>query len=105
MTTQGTGIFVALDEENNSIVGTISVLIEHKFNRWGSRVAHLEDLAVHGDAQGKWVGTALIHTVIAYAKQQNCYKIILDADKDPTHVHYYEKFWFSNEWAYMKISF
>jgi glucosamine-phosphate N-acetyltransferase len=96
---------VALDEESDKIIGTVSVLIEHKFNRGWSRVAHLEDVAVHSDAQGKWVGTMLIQTAIAYAQEQTCYKIILDADKDPAHVHYYEKFWFTNEWAYMKISF
>jgi len=33
MTAQGTSIFVAIDEENDSIVGTVSLLIEHKFNR------------------------------------------------------------------------
>jgi glucosamine-phosphate N-acetyltransferase len=81
------------------------VLIEYKFNRGWSRVAHLEDVAVHPDAQGKWVGKSLIQTAIAYAQEQTCYKIILDADKDPAHVQYYEKFWFTNEWAYMKISF
>jgi hypothetical protein len=33
MTTQGTCVFVALDEESKKIIGTISVLIEYKFNR------------------------------------------------------------------------
>ena len=104
MTTQGTHIFIALNEESEKVIGTISVLIEHKFNRGWSRVAHLEDLAVHTDAQGKWVWKELIHTAIAYAKEKKCYKIILDADKDPAHVDYYKKFWFDNAWAYMKMS-
>ncbi len=101
MHAQGTTVFVALDD-TDGIIGTCSVLIEHKFNRWCSRVAHLEDLAVHPNAQGKWVGSSLINTTISYAQEQWCYKIILDADKDPAHVWYYQKFWFTSEWAYMK---
>lgn len=105
MTAQGTSIFVAIDEENDSIIGTVSVLIEHKFNRWWSRVAHLEDLAVHPTAQGKWVWSSLINTTMSFAQEQWCYKIILDADKDPTHISYYEKFGFVSCGAYMKKSF
>lgn len=105
MTAQGTSIFVAIDEENDTVIGTVSVLIEHKFNRGWSRVAHLEDVAVHPDAQGKWIGKQLVQKAIAHAKENHCYKIILDTDKDPAHVGYYEKFWFTHEWAYMKIAF
>lgn len=104
MSQQGTIVFVAIDELQ-WVVGTCSVLIEQKLNRGWSFVAHLEDLAVHPSTQGQWIGKALIQTAIDYARLQKCYKIILDADKDPAHVHYYEKFWFTNEWAYMKISF
>lgn len=100
---QWTKIFVAVDEFSG-IIGTCSILIEHKFNRGWSRVAHLEDLAVHAEHQGKSIGSKLVQQAIAYAKEQWCYKIILDADKDPSHVQYYEKFWFNNEGAYMKLA-
>lgn len=103
MNAQGTMVFVAIDEQS-WIIGTCSVLIEYKFNRWWSCVAHLEDLAVHPNAQGKWVGSWLIKTVLTYAEEQWCYKIILDADKDPAHVSYYEKFGFESCGAYMKIT-
>lgn len=101
---QWTMIFVAYNETTPAIVWTISVLIEHKLNRWWSRVAHLEDLAVHQNAQGQWVGRQLIMTAIDHAKTQNCYKIILDADKDPTHGDYYAKFWFEQAGIFMKMA-
>lgn len=101
---QGIQVFVALDDDTQKIIWTVSVLIEHKMNRWWSRAGHLEDLAVHPDAQGQWVGSALMRQAISFAQEQWCYKLILDADKDPAHVTYYEKFWFTNEGAFMKIS-
>lgn len=104
MESQGTKVFVAVDE-TKGIIGTISVLIEEKMNRWWSRVGHCEDLAVHPDAQGTWVGSALMNQAIDYAKAQWCYKLILDADKDPAHVGYYEKFGFEAKGAFMKLTF
>jgi len=71
-------IFVAL--EGNRVVGATTLLIEQKFIHDGGKVGHIEDVVVSKNVQGKGIGEKIVRFVLDYAKNQGCYKTILDCD-------------------------
>jgi glucosamine-phosphate N-acetyltransferase len=77
----GIKTYAALLEEE--VIGTASLFVEPKFLHSGGFVAHVEDVAVRPDYQGKGVGAAIMLHVEREAREAKCYKIILDcSDKN-----------------------
>lgn len=74
------------------VLATVRLIIEKKFYHDGASVAHIEDVATHPDYFGKGIAKALINRAIEKAKEENCYKIILDCFDDL--IVFYEKFGF-----------
>ena len=72
-------IFVAII--NNTLVGSITCLIEQKFIHNLAIYLHIEDFIVCPEYRGKGIGKALLKYVKDYSKNHNVYKIILDCDK------------------------
>ena len=83
-------IFVA--EIGDKIVGSTTLLIEQKFIHQGGKVGHIEDVVVSKENQGKGIGEKLISSVLDFAKQNQCYKTILDCNDDVK--EFYEKLGF-----------
>ena len=77
-----------LDEENN-IIGAITLIIEQKIIHNGQCVGHIEDFVVLEKEQQKGVGSLLLNHVVQIAEQNNCYKVILDCH--PLLENYYIK--------------
>ena len=86
-------IHVAVDD--NKIIGSTTLLIEQKFIHDGGLVGHIEDVVVRKDYEGKGVGMKLIRSLLACAKEKNCYKTILDCKDDVK--AFYEKIGFHGE--------
>lgn len=80
-------IFIA--KEFNKIIGTITILIEPKFIRNCSLVAHIEDVVVDSEYRSNGVGKTLVQMAIDYSKEKGCYKIILDCND--SNVEFYKK--------------
>lgn len=76
-------------EYNNKIIATTTLLLENKIIRQMGKVGHIEDVVVDNAFNGKNIGKRLISFVCEYAKNRNCYKVILDCDQDVT--KFYEK--------------
>lgn len=83
-------IFVAILD--GKVVGSTTMLIEPKFIHNGGKVAHIEDVVVTKEYQGKGIGEKLIRSLLDYAKKNNCYKTILDSSDDVK--PFYEKIGF-----------
>lgn len=93
-------IFVMEDGEGK-IIGTMALLIEEKFIHKLSSVGHIEDVVVDDEYRGKGLGKMLIDYGIKYAKDNGCYKIILNcADKNIT---FYEKCGFKSKNVEMSL--
>lgn len=75
-------IFVA--ELEGRIVGAITLLVEQKFIHSAGKVGHIEDVVVRKGFEGKGIGSVLVKTAIKKAKNEGCYKIILDCAKKNT---------------------
>lgn len=86
------GIHTLIAEKLGIIVGTTSIFFEQKFINSGGIVGHIEDVAVHPDAQGSGTGSMLVREAIDLAKQKGCYKVILDCADGV--IPFYEKLGF-----------
>ncbi|ADO67426.1 putative N-acetyltransferase [Cafeteria roenbergensis virus] len=71
-------IYIALI--NNMIVGSITFILEQKIIHNGKFVLHIEDLIVSKEVRGCGIASKLLDYSKNYAKNNNCYKIILDCD-------------------------
>jgi glucosamine-phosphate N-acetyltransferase len=85
-------IFVAVKNDDGEIVGSITLLIEQKFIHDGGKSGHIEDVVTRREYEGMGVGSALVSTALAFAKEKNCYKVILDCSEK--NVPFYEKIGF-----------
>ena len=70
--------FILVYEENNIIYGLITLLIEQKLIHSGKKVGHIEDLIVDKKKREKGIAKLLLLECISIAKNNECYKIILD---------------------------
>ena len=85
-------IFVAVKNDDGEIIGSITLLIEQKFIHNGGRAGHIEDVVTRKEYEGSGVGSALVNTALAFAKEKNCYKVILDCSEK--NLPFYEKIGF-----------
>src|SRR4051812_43392052 len=54
----GVRTVVAVEEEQ--VIGTASLILEHKFLHRGGTIGHIEDVAVHPAHEGKGVGKSVV---------------------------------------------
>tara|TARA_B100000424_G_scaffold57824_2_gene41889 strand:+ start:15368 stop:15835 length:468 start_codon:yes stop_codon:yes gene_type:complete len=71
------------------LVGSITILIEKKLIHSMGKVAHIEDVIVHENYRKKGLGKMLINKCIEYAKEKNCYKIVLYCEEE--NIDFYQK--------------
>jgi len=62
------------------VMGTGSLILEHKFIHRGGTIGHIEDVAVHPSHEGKGVGSAVVKAIVELARQSGCYKVILSCN-------------------------
>ena len=76
-------------EDNNKIIATGTILIEDKLIHGMSKVCHIEDIVICNTNRGMGLGKGLISFLINIAKDEDCYKVILNCKKE--YVGFYEK--------------
>jgi glucosamine-phosphate N-acetyltransferase len=87
--------YMVVCEENDVIIGTATLHIQHKLIRDGGIAGLIEDVAVREEFRGKNIGSELIQHLIDKSKELGCYKVILSCF--PERINFYEKNGFSNE--------
>lgn len=93
-------IFVAV-KEDNQLIGSITILIEQKFIHNGGKVGHIEDVVTRKEYEGMGIGKALVLKALDFAKENRCYKVILDCSK--SNVEFYKKIGFKEHEVSMRI--
>lgn len=88
---------------NYDIVATGTVFIESKIIHGGKSVAHIEDIIVHEKYRCKGIASVILESLKTYAKDNGCYKIILNCNDFVKSV--YEKCGFSQKGVQMSIYF
>lgn len=84
--------FVYVAILDGRVIGSTSMIIEPKFIHDGGNVAHIEDVVVSKEYQGKGIGEMLMQSLLELAKDNNCYKTILDCSDEVK--PFYEKIGF-----------
>ena len=90
-------------EEDNKIIATGTLLIEHKFIHNCSRIGHIEDIIVDKNYRGKGYGRKIVEKLLDKAEEFNCYKVILDCDIN--NKEFYEKLGFNHKNIQMSLYF
>lgn len=95
-------IVIAEDKNNHQVVGTATLLIEQKFIHDGGKAGHIEDVVTRKGYEGKGIGKEIMKELIKIAKENGCYKIILDCDEKV--INFYEKIGFRKHSIMMRIN-
>ena len=69
------------------IVASGTIIIEPKIIRAGKNVGHIEDIVVSKHMRGKGVSQQILHILKTIARENNCYKVILDCDNEVKNVY------------------
>jgi glucosamine-phosphate N-acetyltransferase len=67
---------------DNKLIGMITIIIEQKIIHGGRKVAHIEDLVILPEYRGAGIGKQLLDFAKNFAKDNNCYKVILDCNEN-----------------------
>lgn len=95
-------IVIAEDNQNHQIIGSATLLIEQKFIHNGGKAGHIEDVVTRKGYEGKGIGREILKELIKIAKDNECYKIILDCDEKL--VKFYEKLGFKKHSIMMRFN-
>jgi glucosamine-phosphate N-acetyltransferase len=77
-----------IENDNNfEIIASGTIIIEPKIIRNGKNVGHVEDIVVSKDMRGKGISQKILHILKTIAKNNDCYKIILDCTEDVKNVY------------------
>lgn len=78
--------------EDGRIIGYGNLVIEKKLTHSLSKAGHVEDVVTARDARGIGVGSAIVKALMQAAKDNGCYKAILDCSD--ANAGFYEKLGF-----------
>ena len=92
-----------IEATNSQIIGSSTIFIETKIIHNFGKVAHIEDVIVHNEYRGHGLGKVLLDKCIEIAKQEGCYKIILDCSDN--NCKFYEKCGFMKKGNQMALYF
>ena len=93
-------IYIYID--NNIPYGMITLIMEKKLIHGGKEVCHIEDLVVDSSKHHQGIGTKLLDYAKLKAKENNCYKIILDCSEETR--KFYEKSDFNKKEIQMRYN-
>lgn len=95
------GVRTVVAVENDRVIGTASLILEHKFLHRGGTIGHIEDVAVHPSAGGRGIGSAVVKFLVDLARESGCYKVILSCTDQ--NVGFYTKIGFRRHDNGMRI--
>jgi glucosamine-phosphate N-acetyltransferase len=90
-------------EKDGKILASGTLLIEQKIIRNFGKVGHIEDIVVDNSLNGLGIGKKLLEELKTHAKNEGCYKVILDCRKDI--IVFYEKCGFAKKEEQMVLYF
>ena len=75
---QNSDIWVIVNENENELIGTGTILYETKFIHNISLYAHIEDVYIEEKYRKHGIGKLLVEHLVNEAKIRRCHKVILD---------------------------
>jgi glucosamine-phosphate N-acetyltransferase len=81
------GVLNDVSSNNFEIVASGTIIIEPKIIREGKNVGHIEDIVVAKHMRGKGISHKILDILKLFARESNCYKVILDCDDEVKNVY------------------
>ena len=79
---------IITDVSNNiEIIASGTIIIEPKIIKGGKNVGHIEDIVVAKHMRGKDISSKIINILKLFARESNCYKVILDCNEEVKNVY------------------
>jgi len=79
--------FIIDTSRNIEIIASGTIIIEPKIIRQGKNVGHVEDIVVAPHMRGRGVSQKILNHLKQFAKESNCYKVILDCADEVKNVY------------------
>jgi len=79
--------FIIDTSGNIEIIASGTIIIEPKIIRQGKNVGHIEDIVVAPHMRGKRLSQEILNHLKRFAKESNCYKVILDCAEEVKNVY------------------
>ena len=88
--------FVA--KENGKIISSCYICVIPNLTRGGKSIGFIENVITDLEHRRMGIGKTVMENAIKYAKDQNCYKVVLQSGNKRTDAHpFYEKLGFDGE--------
>jgi ribosomal protein S18 acetylase RimI-like enzyme len=85
-------------KENGKIVSSCYICIIPNLSRGGKSIGYIENVITDVKYRRKGVGKTIVENAIKYAKEQNCYKVLLQSGNNRTDSYpFYESLGFDGE--------
>jgi GNAT superfamily N-acetyltransferase len=85
-------------KDNGKIIGSCYICIIPNLTRGGKSIGFIENVITDKAYRRRGIGKKIIEKAVEYAKEQNCYKVILQSGNKRTDAHkFYESIGFDGE--------
>jgi GNAT superfamily N-acetyltransferase len=85
-------------KDNGKIIGSCYICIIPNLTRGGKSIGFIENVITDKEYRNRGIGKRIIGKAVEYAKEQNCYKVILQSGNKRTGAHkFYESIGFDGE--------
>ena len=85
-------------KENGKIIASCYICIIPNLTRGGKSIGFIENVITDIEYRRKGIGKKIMENAIKYAKEQNCYKVLLQSGNERTEAHrFYESIGFDGE--------
>jgi glucosamine-phosphate N-acetyltransferase len=79
--------FIKDSSDNIEIIASGTIIIEPKIIRKGKSVGHIEDIVVAPHMRSQGISQEILGILKLFAKESNCYKVILDCSEEVKNVY------------------
>jgi len=81
------GVIKDIRNDTFEIIASGTIIIEPKIMRDGKNVGHIEDIVVAKHMRGKGIASKIIVILKQIAKENDCYKVILDCNEQVKNIY------------------
>lgn len=96
-------IIIILEDENENIIGTGTILIEEKLTYGGCKMGHIENILIDEKYRGKGYGEKIVNKLLEICREKKCYRVDLNCSSELE--NFYKKNSFEKKYLCMNIYF
>ena len=94
---------IVIEDSNNNLIGTGTILIEKKLKNGGCNMGHIENILIDEKYRGNGYGELLVNYLLGIGKENKCYRVDLNCTSELE--HFYQKNGFEKKHLCMNIYF